>query len=99
MGDKNEDLSKIWNAIAKKAGPSAEQLKAVFDNPPSTVTRTITLNGASATIFAFVSKTLEMTLGLSEEEAAAYLLRMGAEFEMHKRDSIVRAIKDHADGE
>lgn len=93
----SEDLTKIWNEIAKRVGPSAEQLKSVFETPPETITRTITLNGASASIFAFVSKTLETTLGLTEEEAAAYLLRMGAEFELHKRDAILRAIKENAD--
>jgi len=91
--DKQQELQDIWNGIAKKVGPSAEQLRAVIDNPPETITRTITLSGASAAIYAFVSKTLEMTLGLSEEESAAYLLRMGAEFEMHKRDAILQAIK------
>jgi len=94
---KQEELNKIWNEIAKKVGPSAEQLRAVFEEPPQTITRTITLNGASAAIFAFVSKTLEMTLGLTEDESAVYLLRMGAEFEMHKRDAILQAIKDNAE--
>lgn len=93
----SEDLNKIWNEIAKRVGPSAEQLKSVFETPPETITRTITLNGASASIYAFVSKTLETTLGLTEDEAAAYLLRMGAEFELHKRDAILRAIKENAD--
>jgi hypothetical protein len=91
-----KDLNDIWNEIAKNVGPSAEQLKSVFETPPETITRTITLNGASATIFAFVSKTLELSLGLTEDEAAAYLLRMGAEFELGKRDAILRAIKQNA---
>lgn len=95
--NKQDDLNKIWNGIAKQVGPSAEQLKLVLDNPPDTITRTITLNGASASIFAFVSKTLEMTLGLSEDESAAYLLRMGAEFELNKRDAILKAIKNNAE--
>lgn len=92
----HEDLNQIWRDIAKKVGPSSEQLRAVFDDPPTQIVRTITLNGASASIFAFVSKTLEATLGLTEEEAAAYILRMGAEFELHKRDAILKAIKENA---
>lgn len=95
--NEQEDLNMIWNEIAKKVGPSAEQLRLIFEKPPETITRTITLNGASAAIFAFVSKTLEASLGLTEDEASAYLLRMGAEFEMHKRDAILRAIKQSAD--
>lgn len=97
MNNKQEELNQIWRDISKRVGPSAEQLQAVFDHPPEQITRTITLGGASAAIFAFVSKTLEMTLGLSEEEAAVYLLRMGAEFEMHKRDAILQAIKKNAE--
>jgi hypothetical protein len=91
--DNQHELQEIWDGIAKRVGPSAEQLRQVLDNPPETITRTITLNGASAAIFSFVSKTLELSLGLTEEEAAAYLLRIGAEFEMHKRDAILQAIK------
>lgn len=95
--NKQEEITQIWKNLSKKVGPSAEQLQAVFDNPPEQITRTITLHGASAAIFEFVSKTLEITLGLNEDDAAAYLLRMGAEFEMHKRDAILQAIKKNAE--
>jgi hypothetical protein len=93
---KENDLNDVWQDIAKRVGPSSEQLQKVIDNPPDEITRTITLKGSSATIFSFVSKTLEMTLNLSEDEAAAYLLRMGVEFELHKRDAILQSIKKNA---
>jgi hypothetical protein len=94
MIDKEKETIHIWNEMSKKVAPSIAQLQAVFDNPPEEITRTITLKGASAGIFAFVSKTLELTLGLSEDEAATYLLRMGAEYEMRKRDTILQSIKE-----
>jgi len=88
-----KEAEKIWKDIAKRVGPTAEQVEELLKNPPDEVTRTITLRGASAVIFSYVSKTLEHGLNLTPDEAAAYLLRQGAESELKKREELRKVVQ------
>jgi len=72
--------------------PSMARLSKVaseaLTGAPDEVTVTITLRGFGAKRYHFASRLLQAAFGMSVEEAGAYLLRMGAETEIHKMGSL-----------
>ena len=67
-------------------------VRQAYANPPSEITRSITLTGQNAARFAFAEALLKVTVGLSEDEAAEFILSAGATREVQRFSETMGAL-------
>ena len=79
-----DEVVEIWHQPMAPVAKIMKKIEEECVDPPKEIELNIKLTGVGAARYFLISKIIEEGFGMSEEETAKYLVRLGVEQEIEK---------------